>query len=82
MGMGLPVLHGVAGESANIVRDEGVGIVFEPENADELVAHLVSLLQNRSAYENYKVRSLEAAKKYDRKTMAMKKLDVMTQLMQ
>ncbi|MCO6428173.1 glycosyltransferase family 4 protein, partial [Nitrosomonas communis] len=80
MGMGLPVLHGVAGESADIVRDERVGIVFEPENADELVAHLRFLLEDRSAYEAFKVQSLEAAKKYDRKTMALKMLDVITQL--
>jgi hypothetical protein len=38
MGMGLPVLHGVAGESADIVEREGVGIVFEPESTGQLVA--------------------------------------------
>jgi glycosyltransferase involved in cell wall biosynthesis len=32
MGMGIPVLHGVGGESAGIVEREGVGVVFEPEN--------------------------------------------------
>lgn len=79
MGMGLPVLHGVAGESADIVRDEQAGIVFEPENADELVAHLKSLQKDRAAYEGYRTHSLEAAKKYDRKAMAMKMLDVITQ---
>lgn len=79
MGMGLPVLHGVAGESADIVRDERAGIVFEPENADELVAHLKSLQKDRAAYEGYRTHSLEAAKKYDRKAMAMKMLDVITQ---
>lgn len=80
MGMGLPVLHGVAGESADIVRDERVGIVFEPENADQLVAHLRLLLEDRSAYQAFKMQSLEAAKKYDRKTMALKMLNVITQL--
>lgn len=79
MGMGLPVLHGVAGESADIVRDEQAGIVFEPENADELVAHLKLLQKDRAAYEGYRTHSLEAAKKYDRKAMAMKMLDVITQ---
>ncbi|WP_396956976.1 glycosyltransferase family 4 protein [Nitrosomonas sp.] len=79
MGMGLPVLHGVAGESADIVRDERAGIVFEPENADELVAHLKLLQKDRAAYEGYRTHSLEAAKKYDRKAMAMKMLDVITQ---
>ncbi|HEV2532599.1 glycosyltransferase family 4 protein, partial [Phenylobacterium sp.] len=36
MAMGLPVLHGVAGESADIVRREDCGEVFEPENAEQL----------------------------------------------
>src|SRR5690606_11702410 len=33
MGMGIPVLHGVEGESAAIVEQENVGLLFEPENA-------------------------------------------------
>ncbi|HRR41618.1 MAG TPA: glycosyltransferase family 4 protein, partial [Syntrophales bacterium] len=32
MGMGIPVLHGVAGESAEIVEKEGVGLTFTPED--------------------------------------------------
>lgn len=34
--MGIPVLHGVAGESAGIVEREGVGLVFPPEDAQAL----------------------------------------------
>lgn len=79
MGMGLPVLHGVAGESADIVRMEGVGIVFEPENAAHLVAHLQFMQRDTHAYEGYRAKCLEAAKKYDRTTMAMKMLAVVTQ---
>ena len=33
VGMGIPVLLGVAGESAEIVEREGVGLLFEPEDA-------------------------------------------------
>jgi glycosyltransferase involved in cell wall biosynthesis len=80
MGMGLPVLHGVAGESADIVRDEGVGIVFEPENTAALVQHLRLLQQDRSTYERYRAQCLEAAKKYDRTAMAKKMLGVLMQL--
>ncbi len=36
MGMGIPVLHGVAGESAGIVTREEVGLVFPPEDAQAL----------------------------------------------
>ncbi|MDB4251139.1 glycosyltransferase family 4 protein [Amylibacter sp.] len=79
MGMGLPVLHGVAGESAEIVRDEEVGIVFEPENSSELVEHLSVLQRDYSVYEGYRVQCMEAAKKYDRTVMAKKMLEVLTQ---
>lgn len=80
MGMGLPVVHGVAGESAEIVREEGVGVVFEPENVGQLVEHLRLLQGDRIAYEGYRARCLDAAKKYDRTAMAMKMLQVLTQL--
>ncbi len=80
MGMGLPVLHGVAGESAEIVREERVGIVFEPENATQLVEQLRFLRRDRQAYGDYRNNCMEAAKKYDRTTMAMKMLAVMTEL--
>ncbi|MEZ5851427.1 MAG: glycosyltransferase family 4 protein [Hyphomicrobiaceae bacterium] len=43
MAMGIPVLHGVPGESAEIVRREGCGLLFEPENADALAADILSL---------------------------------------
>jgi glycosyltransferase involved in cell wall biosynthesis len=70
----------VAGESADIVRDEGVGIVFEPENTAALVQHLRLLQQDRSTYERYRAQCLEAAKKYDRTAMAKKMLGVLMQL--
>ena len=46
MGMGLPVLHGVAGESAEIVVQENAGVVFEPENSDDLIEKLLELKNN------------------------------------
>ncbi|MEI6066067.1 MAG: glycosyltransferase family 4 protein [Methylococcaceae bacterium] len=80
MGMGLPVLHGVAGESADIVREEGVGIVFEPENAAQLVEQLQFLQRDTQVYGNYRAHCLEAAKKYDRTALAMKMLAVVSKL--
>lgn len=76
MGMGLPVLHGVAGESADIVRNEGVGIVFEPENATQLIASLMHMRCDKPAYEQYQKNCLEAAKKYDRSALAQRMLGV------
>ena len=78
MGMGLPVLHGVEGESANIVRDCHAGIVFEPENAVELVGHMRQLATDRCEYESYRAKCLMAAKKYDRSALAGKMLKVVS----
>lgn len=44
MAMGIPLLHGVAGESAAIVQQEGCGLVFAPENVDALCAGAGELL--------------------------------------
>lgn len=71
MGMGLPVLHGVEGESADIVRACGVGIVFESENSDQLVEALKSMSERRDEYQAFRGRCLAAASKYDRKALAV-----------
>ncbi|MBL8401949.1 glycosyltransferase family 4 protein [Accumulibacter sp.] len=80
MGMGLPVLHGVAGESADMVCAENVGIVFEPENAEELVTQMKVLKNDRSRYEIYRANSLVAARKYDRTALAMEMLALLDKL--
>lgn len=74
MGMGIPVLHGVEGESADIVRKEGVGVVFEPENVSLLVAGLEKMHSDRGAYEAYRLRCLNAAGRYDRTALALEML--------
>lgn len=76
MGMGLPVLLGVAGESAEIVRNEGIGIVFEPENSSDLVEHLLFLQRNCSVLGDYRDQCLKAAKKYDRTLLARAIIEV------
>lgn len=80
MGMGLPVLHGVAGESADMVCAENVGIVFEPENAEELVAQMKVLKNDRPRYEKYRSNGLAAARKYDRTALAMEMLALLDKL--
>jgi hypothetical protein len=69
MGMGIPVVHGVAGESAEIVRREGVGIVFEPENADALVEALRAFSTDKASLEACRARCVAAARHYDRSAM-------------
>jgi glycosyltransferase involved in cell wall biosynthesis len=78
MGMGLPVLHGVAGESAEIVRREQVGEVFESENARQLVAGLLRMRDEPVAYASFQQNGLAAAQRYDRKNLALQMLQVFT----
>lgn len=63
--MGIPVSHGVADESAEIVEREGVELVFEPEDAEALREGLLRLERDHSLYERLKARSIEAASRYD-----------------
>lgn len=76
MGMGIPVLHGVAGESADIVIRDGIGEIYEPENAEQLVAGLKRMRGDRVNYERYRSNCLKAAGNYDRKTLAINMLAV------
>jgi glycosyltransferase involved in cell wall biosynthesis len=70
MGMGIPVLHGVAGESAAIVQTEQVGEVFESDNAQQLVDALLKLRTDGAGFKCYRANGLSAAKRYDRKQLA------------
>jgi glycosyltransferase involved in cell wall biosynthesis len=70
MGMGVPVLLGVLGESADIVNKEGIGLVFEPENPRELAEKLVRLAADRALLMQYRASCTAAAQRYDRAVLA------------
>lgn len=80
MGMGIPVLHGVAGESAAIVQAEQVGEVFESDNAAQLVQALLRLRQDRPRYLHYRQNCLRAARNYDRTHLAGAMLKILESL--
>lgn len=77
MGMAIPVLHGVAGESADIVAQENVGLTFSPENPTQLVQSLRQLADDPALYTHLKTNGPTAAIKYDRTELAMKMLGVL-----
>ena len=77
MGMGIPVLHGVAGESADIVRQEGVGEVFEPENVEQLVDSLLRLKADPARLQRYSAQGQAGAGRYDRAALGQRMLDVL-----
>ena len=77
MGMGIPVLHGVSGESADIVQQEDVGLVFEPEDDEALCNGLVRLYEDTVRYAQFREHGLVAACRYDRSALAAKMLEVL-----
>lgn len=77
MGMGIPVLHGVAGESAAIVQNEQVGEMFESDNSQQLVDALLKLRADETRFKSYQVNGLSAAKRYDRKQLSANMLEIL-----
>ena len=77
MGMGIPILHGVAGESAEIVEREQVGITFQPEDAAALLAGLRRLQHDRLLFGSLSANCLAAAVRYDRSALALSMLETL-----
>jgi hypothetical protein len=71
MAMGIPVLHGVQGESAEIVEREGVGLLFEPENAKALAQELLILAREPDVHRQIQTQGPLAAMKFCRKELAL-----------
>lgn len=80
MGMGLPVLHGVRGESSDIVLSHNIGICFDPENVDSLSQMIVDLENNKETRAQYRKNALQAAPNYERKKMAKKMLSTLEKI--
>jgi glycosyltransferase involved in cell wall biosynthesis len=77
MGMGIPVLHGVEGESAGIVEQEGAGLVFEPENAAALVGAILRLRNDEALRKRLGEQALAASARYDRCALALRMLQAL-----
>jgi hypothetical protein len=77
MGMGIPVLLGVGGESAELVERERIGLVFEPENVEALCGALTCLAQSRGLRERSRSNCLVAASQYDRRALALRMLAIL-----
>ena len=76
MGMAIPIIHGVEGESADILDRHGIGLTFEPENHLELVERILTLNENSELRERMAQNGPRAAKHYDRKTLAEQMLSI------
>jgi len=80
MAMGLPVLHGVQGESAEIVEHEKVGIVFPSEDAVALADNVLRLAANPELRAELSRNGLAAAPHYDRRRLARSMLAILGRL--
>ena len=76
MAMGVPILHGVEGESANILIKSGTGLLFEPENPRDLATKILELKRNPSLGESLSKSGALAIQDYDRKTLAKRMLSI------
>jgi glycosyltransferase involved in cell wall biosynthesis len=77
MGMAIPVLHGVEGESAGIVEREDVGLLFEPENPEAMANCLRRLADDPELFARFKANGPLGAKRYDRSSLASEMLEIL-----
>ena len=70
MGMGIPIVLGVEGEAAEIVRQSAAGVTFEPENSRELAEKLKNLSNEPYSLKQMSSAGVATAKKYDRVRLA------------
>lgn len=80
MAMGIPVVHGVEGESADIVRETGIGLTIAPEDPEALANALRRLRDDRSLSRKMRERGPMAARGYDRRVLAGRMLDILDEL--
>lgn len=77
MGMGIPVLHGVLGESAEIVNRLGVGKTISPESPRELALELMKLPVNSETLDQMRRAALNSAGIFERRQLALNMLQIL-----
>jgi glycosyltransferase involved in cell wall biosynthesis len=75
MAMGVPLLHGVAGESADIVRTSRSGICFAAEQPEALLSAIRQVSTDKDAYQQMKTSCLSSAQNYNRASLANRMAD-------
>ena len=80
MGMGIPIAHGVNGESENIIRTSGAGIVFESENHISLLEVIHRLAADQVLRDAISRNGQNAAKSFDRIELASSMLEILREV--
>ena len=75
MAMGVPLLHGVGGESADIVRTSRSGICFAAEQPEALLSAIRQISTDKDAYQQMKTSCLSSAQNYNRESLADRMAD-------
>lgn len=70
MAMGIPVLHAVEGESAQIVTCAGMGVTVEPENPEKMATAIGALISAPERLQLMAQAGISAASQYDRSILA------------
>lgn len=80
MAMGIPVLHGVEGESADILRAASAGLTAKPEDAEDLAAKIRLMRADPKMLAEFAAAGPQAARRFDRQLLAKDMLDVLSSL--
>jgi glycosyltransferase involved in cell wall biosynthesis len=75
MAMGVPIIHGVGGESADIVRVTGSGVCFGAEQPEALLSAIKQIVADKDAYKQMKTSCLSSAQNYNRTSLAVRMAD-------
>jgi glycosyltransferase involved in cell wall biosynthesis len=70
MALGIPLLHGVKGESARLIRELDVGVCFEPEDRESFIRAYKALRSDRRRYLQLKNNCVINSKMFDRNKLA------------
>lgn len=77
IGMGIPVLHGVPGESSEIVQEARIGLTFESENPFQLCELILNLRDDASLLNELRLNCVKEAPNHDRRAKARQMLNYM-----
>lgn len=73
--MGIPLVHGVLGESKRLVLKHEIGITFAPENSKELCDSILTLYHNSNLYNKISKNCINTSKLFERTILANAMLD-------
>jgi glycosyltransferase involved in cell wall biosynthesis len=80
MAMGVPILHGVKGESAEIITSFNAGLTFYPENPDDLLSVAKKIIYDEKMRDALRRGAIEASKCFNRKVQAKVMLECLLEV--